>query len=218
MNKSFEAVGFDLDGTLWDASITSAEAGTKALAELGYENVTISPSDVRSVSGLPFVECAKSLLPQVPTNDFDRIVLGLDAAERELISNKGGRVFDDVFEELEELSHHRKLFLISNCQQWYLHSFLELNDCAKFFVGWACYGFPHESKSENLVYLKSKHALQNPLYIGDTRGDEEAARKASFAFGHVDMVSEWLPHPIFVLLAFEKSALFWFFVEDKRGF
>ena len=40
-------------------------------------------------------------------------------------------------------------------------------------------------KNEMLLRLKDNHSLCNPVYIGDTSGDETAAQMAGMAFIHV---------------------------------
>jgi phosphoglycolate phosphatase-like HAD superfamily hydrolase len=48
-----DSIIFDLDGTLWSACEASAKGWTAALQELGYDQ-TITPSDIGSVTGMPF--------------------------------------------------------------------------------------------------------------------------------------------------------------------
>lgn len=72
--KKCDALIFDLDGTLWDASQSSALAWSQASDYFGI-NRQVDAVLVRKVSGLPFDQClieifgteimAKSYIPQL---------------------------------------------------------------------------------------------------------------------------------------------------------
>ncbi len=60
---------FDLDGTLLDVSNASAIGRNAALSSIGFPNVVISAQDIETVSGRPFQECVKTLLPDISVTD-----------------------------------------------------------------------------------------------------------------------------------------------------
>jgi len=55
-----DSIIFDLDGTLWDASPTSAIAWSKTANDLGID-ISIDEAAIKKVSGLPFDKCVDLL-------------------------------------------------------------------------------------------------------------------------------------------------------------
>ena len=51
------------------------------------------------------------------------------------------------------------------------------------FVGdFLCAGMTGKGKGDNLLTLMKKNGLKNPVYVGDTRMDETACKKAGIPF------------------------------------
>ena len=74
-----DSIIFDLDGTLWNASGSTA-VGWSRVAKSLHLSTTITPDSIRSVSGLPFDECVESLFPGLAKMQADLKSL-LDLAE-----------------------------------------------------------------------------------------------------------------------------------------
>jgi phosphoglycolate phosphatase len=179
----FDALIFDIDGTLWNASPASAKGWNLGLAKLGI-NRKLSPEQIKKVAGHPFEECVDILLPGLRTKTpelFDT----LNKCETEAVKSEGGKFFDGALDSLKQLAAEYKIFLVSNCQQWYLDLFLDFSKLRTWLAGFDCYGLSGLSKAEMLLRLKSHHALNHPLYIGDTAGDETSAKQARIAFLYV---------------------------------
>lgn len=180
----FDALVFDLDGTLWDATESCAVGWNKGLQSLGIAK-RLTADDIRRVTGNPLPVCVKLLLPD-ELEAHQRLLEILGRFEEEAIQNHGGEFYDHLFETMEALSHCYDLFLVSNCQTWYLELFLKLSKIGQFFKGSDCFGLSHQDKPEMLHDLKQKYGFANPAYVGDTEGDEISARKAGYAFIHAD--------------------------------
>ncbi|MBK9324407.1 MAG: HAD family hydrolase [Bdellovibrionaceae bacterium] len=104
-----DSIIFDLDGTLWDASPTSAIAWSKVAANLGID-VSIDESSIKKVSGLPFDKCVDVLFGSHAQKIPDLKSL-LDESERDEVLHRGGRFYDGMLDGLRELSKGISSFL-----------------------------------------------------------------------------------------------------------
>lgn len=178
-----DALVFDLDGTLWDAAAASAEGWNLALGEMGVEQ-RVDEAGVRSVSGTPFEQCVRVLLPGL-CPPSEATVAALDSGERKMIEAGGGTLYPGVAEGLRRLSEAYRLFVVSNCPDWYLDLFLQMTGLRGCFTAWDCHGSSGLPKSEMLRNLLQKQGLQRAVYVGDTHGDRQAAEAAGLEFAFV---------------------------------
>lgn len=175
-----EALIFDLDGTLWDAAAPSAEGWNLALAKLGAEH-WVDEAGLRSVSGTPFEQCVQTLLPGL-CPPSQALLSALDAGEREMIEAGGGRLYPGVAEGLRRLCGAYRLFVVSNCPDWYLEVFLRTTGLRECFTACDCHGSSGVPKSEMLRGLRRQHGLRHAVYVGDTDGDRQSAEAAGMEF------------------------------------
>lgn len=182
--EHFDSIIFDLDGTLWDASETCAKAWNKALVELEITGRQVTAEGIRSVTGMPFDVCVKTLF-----FDLDTVLLGeladrIDTQERLHLTSAGGLIYDGVLEGVKRLAEHYELSIISNCQSWYLQLFLEQSALRSCFAASTCHGDSGFEKSAMIVDLCKARTLSNSIYVGDTMGDQTASLRAGVNFGH----------------------------------
>lgn len=178
-----DALVFDLDGTLWDASEATTIGWNRALQELGVAS-RVTVAGIRSVAGTPFDGCVEILLPELcpPTEDMLR---SLDTHEQAVLAEAGGILFAGVASGIRELGGTYPLFLVSNCQDWYLDLFLAKSRLRERFTGWDCNGISGLPKSGMLHRLAESYRLKRAVYVGDTQGDQDAAREAGMDFAFV---------------------------------
>ena len=177
---TYDALIFDIDGTLWNASATSAKGWNMGLTKLGIDK-KVSAEQIGMVAGLPYEECVDMLFPGM-RKSYPELFKTLDKYETEAIKSEGGLFFDGVIEGILELAGRYKIFLVSNCQEWYLRLFLDFSGLKHILAGADCNGISGLPKNEMLLRMKRDYALKNPVYIGDTAGDEEAAELADIDF------------------------------------
>lgn len=175
-----DALIFDLDGTLWDAAVPTARGWNEALAELGAET-RVTVDGIRSVAGTPFLGCVEILVPEIcpPT---EAMLKTIDVREEQAIAESGGTLFAGVEPGLERLASVYPLYLVSNCQAWYLDLFFAKTGLQKHFAGADCNGYSGHSKREMLDRLAKSQGLTGAVYVGDTQGDHDSAREAGLSF------------------------------------
>ncbi len=180
----YDSIIFDLDGTLWDASHVTASGWNNALIARGLGHCSVNSQDVKNVSGLPFSECVESLLGNIQNIDLAEIKELIDIEEAKIFEELGGQLYPGVETGITILAQKYPLFLVSNCQSWYLKKFWDQFDLEKYFTGHDCNGNANEPKSEMIKGIIKNYHLENPIYIGDTKGDKEACSAAGVHFGY----------------------------------
>jgi phosphoglycolate phosphatase len=177
-----DAIIFDIDGTLWNACPATAKGWNIGLAKLGIDK-KITSKQIESVAGNPNEKCVEILLPGLQKK-YPDLLDTLDDCEIEAIRSDGGTFYDGAINGIKTLASSRKIFLVSNCQNWYIKLFLELSGLQPVLAGFDCYGMSGVPKNEMLTKIKSNYSLNNPVYVGDTEGDESAANLAGIDFIH----------------------------------
>ena len=175
-----DALVFDLDGTLWDAAVPTAHGWNTALEELGART-RVTVEGIRSVAGTPFGGCVEILVPELspPTEATLHV---LDVHEKAALMKSGGILYPGVGSGLSALAGAYPLYLVSNCQDWYLELFMQTSGLSDCFVGADCNGLSGLSKADMLRRLAVTHGLESAVYVGDTQGDHDSTREASMVF------------------------------------
>ncbi len=180
--KQYDALIFDLDGTLWDATEGVAIGWNKGFRVLGIEH-SVTADQVRSVCGLPYHECIRTLYPHLNNHNNSHKILEIINKHEEVgVKNNFGDLYDSEFETLTKLSKKYKLFIVSNCEHWYLENFFTHPEVSKLFQDSESHGRTNLSKAENISLIIKRNNLQRALYIGDTEGDRQACLQANVDF------------------------------------
>ncbi|MEK7643789.1 MAG: HAD family hydrolase [Patescibacteria group bacterium] len=178
-----DAIIFDIDGTLWDASAASAEGWNNALAKLGIERI-VTPKEIAGVSGHPYDQCIDILLPGLVAR-YPGLRETINQCEDLVVRTRSGVFYEGALTGIKTLARRNKIFLVSNCQEWYLRLFFGFSGLEPALIGYDCYGMSGLNKGEMLKKIGADYSLEHPVYIGDTAGDETAAREAGMKFFHV---------------------------------
>ena len=179
----FDGIIFDIDGTLWDSCEAVCESWRSSLLRR------------RGCADAPGIAAVRSIMGMTPDEISERLFGRFGARAREVfdelsedecayLAAHGASVYPGAEETLRALSKEYPLFIVSNCQRGYIEAFLASCGFGGCFSGRLCAGETGLGKAENLAALISAHALKRALFIGDTRGDEAAARSAGCAFIH----------------------------------
>lgn len=183
----FDAIIFDLDGTLWDA--TDVICKTWNIILESHKNIRKEPITVKELEGcmgLQLDKIGEKLFKNTSAEIRKTLMDKCCDLECEYLSKEGGKLFPDLETTLQELKEKYKLFIVSNCQCGYIESFFEGHNLSKYFNDILCAGDTGLSKGENNKIIIEKNNLKNPVYIGDTQGDKQSAIDAGIPFVYAE--------------------------------
>lgn len=189
----FDSIIFDLDGTLWN----TIDSCVKSIAEIKskYEDITndITAEDIENSMGLPFDAIVKNYYGYLEKSKAEKYTReSMELNIKNLMKN-GGTLYPKVKETIMKLSENYKLFIVSNCIEGYIESFLNCSLLGNYFDDFENNGRTKLSKGENIKLIIKRNNLKNAVYVGDTSGDKNAADiagikfiYASYGFGNVE--------------------------------
>ena len=178
---NIDALIFDMDGTLWNATHSYAKVWNATCQGLGID-ASFSGSDLMKYMGMSLDEILEHLLGDTVNVEKSVFLKLLGENENNMMPSLGGVLYDGVSEGLTALSKRYRLFMLSNCSARGLVNFTAFTGTTCLFEGLLAQGERPVSKSENLRYMKQHYSLQNPIYVGDTQADCDQAHDASIAF------------------------------------
>lgn len=180
--EKVDGIIFDLDGTLWDSTDIILKVWNGAANEFKEITNEITLEDIQSAMGLLLPDIGKKLYPYLSEEKINEIVRYCSKTENEYLSVHGAKLYSNLEETLKKLAKNHKLFIVSNCQAGYIESFFEAHKLGKYFVDFENPGRTGLPKSENIKLIVERNNLKNPVYVGDTLGDRNAAKKAGVPF------------------------------------
>lgn len=178
-----DGVLFDLDGTLWDSCRVVAESWGATLRRLDAAAVPPGTEEVRGIMGMTAPQIVRALFSGYG-EAAEHVALTCMREENAYIAAHGGELYPGLEETLAALSARMPLFIVSNCQDGYIQSFLTSSGLGGYFRDFACEGATGLSKAENIALLCRRYGLRRPVYVGDTLSDEASARASGCAFVH----------------------------------
>ena len=184
---------FDLDGTLWDASESCVSAWNKALQNKGVTDFVITQQHAHAFAGKLLDDIFAQYFTFLPKEEYQDMANAYAEQEKFHMREYGGKLYPDVRELLTQLRKIYPLFIVSNCLSGYIENFLQQHQLEDLFADFECSGNTGRPKAENIGMIIDRNQLKNAIYVGDTMGDFEAAKKndipfiyAQYGFGKVE--------------------------------
>ena len=143
--------------------------------------------------GLPFDDIVNIYYGYLPKNKAIMYAKEAFQANIDNLLTNGGTLYKNTKDTIEYLSKKYKLYIVSNCIDGYIESFLKTSNLEKYFIDHECNGRTNLSKGENIKLIINRNNLKNAIYVGDTISDKDGAdyanipfAYASYGFGKVD--------------------------------
>ncbi len=184
MFENYEAIIFDLDGTLWDSTHQVVNVWNRVLEKHPGMREHVTQEEAASWMGKTPDEIAVLLLPNETVEMARQIMDECCVEECVYLAEYGGRLYGDVRGVMEKLKKNHRLFIVSNCQSGYVQAFLKYHQLEDLYEDYEMSGQTGLSKAENIRLIMERNHVKSAIYVGDTEGDENAAHSAGIPFIH----------------------------------
>ena len=179
-----QGIIFDLDGTLWDSTAQVVPAWNQALKRHPELGLQITDEEMHGFMGKTADTIAGMIFPQMDKQAAIAVLDECCTEELVYLRLHGGILYPRLEETLQSLCKEYSLFIVSNCQDGYVETFLDCHRMNPYFDDIECIGRTGKPKGENIRLVIERNGLEKAIYLGDTQGDLDAADFAGIPFLH----------------------------------
>ena len=141
--------------------------------------------NLEGVMGLGADDLTKKLFPDLPFERRMEIFNTCAAYENDYLAEHGAKLYPHLMETLEKLSAKHPLFIVSNCGDGYIQTFLKAHGATPYIKDFECIGRTGKPKSENIKLIVERNGLKNPVYVGDELTVEGTVKEKNDTFGFI---------------------------------
>ena len=184
MEEKYNALLFDLDGTLWDTTDAAAQIWNDVAANYPEITEKVTGEKLKKLYGLPLEDIAEQLFVSSPKDLAIKVMEESVRVQCPILAKGGGKLIGDVRTAFLNLREHYKIFIVSNCRSGYIEAFLESHKLGGLVDDFTCPGDTGKLKADNirLICERNHIPLSKAVYIGDTYADEQAVKEAGIPF------------------------------------
>lgn len=175
---------FDMDGTLWDAGVSIAEAWNIVIKRRGLQMETMTADHIHSIMGKTIDGIADALFGAYSKEERMDITRECLEYENVYLADHGGELYEKLEDVLKELSAQYPLYIVSNCEKGYIEGFLAYYGFGKYFQDFESHGNTMLPKGQNIKLVAERNDLTDVVYIGDIQSDYNASKEAGVGFIH----------------------------------
>lgn len=177
-----QAILFDLDGTLWNATERLAISWNAEIVAAGYPELCVDVPRLQSVQGMTLDAIGERFFPDLTANEREALVNRCEDRAIADLAIHGGALYPCLVETLKHLSSRYLLAVVSNCSDGYIDAFLDAHDLRGLFDDYECAGRTGKPKGDNIALVIERNGVDRALYVGDTILDAQAAKAAGVTF------------------------------------
>ncbi len=177
-----DSIIFDVDGTIWDSSISVAASWNQAIRENSDLDITLDPVSLSRLFGKTMTEIADALFPSLTPAGRMGLLEACFEAENRYLEEHPGVLYEGVAKTIKELARRYPLYIVSNCQCGYIEVMLRVTGLEPYIKDHLCFGETQVCKGETIRMLVVRNELKSPVYVGDTQGDADSCRLAGVPF------------------------------------